>query len=59
MTDMQALREALDELDDAALQQMVNDQLARRSQPSSRAEAGLAEARRRFGDQTNGAGGQR
>lgn len=58
MAEGKTLQEALDELDEHALQQVVNDALARRRGAPSRAEAGLAEARRRFGDQVSG-GSQR
>ncbi len=55
MAEGKTLQEALDELDEHALQQVVNDALARRhGRPSGKA-AGLAEAERRFGkssDQT-------
>lgn len=60
MAEGKTLQEALDELDEHALQQVVNDALARRRAATpSRSELGLAEARRRFGDNTNSGGSQR
>lgn len=60
MSDDETLEAALDELDDHALQQVVNDALARRRAATpSRSELGLAEARRRFGDNTNSGRSQR
>ncbi len=58
MADLQALQEALDELDEHELQRLVNDTLARRRIPGG-SEAGLAEARRRFGDDVNSGRSQR